>query len=122
MPFQNVRVILLEIFQSILFDMKGKRYALSPTAMQCFNIWLEQAVKDVIDEDHIHHAPQELAIARKVSVSRVKYNLSKIYTAFNVCCEPELYMLVRIAYIALKLGNNRVQISQIIRSHIKGLS
>jgi len=113
---------LKEVLQNVLIAIRSKKRMLSPTAARCFNIWLDLVTECLINDYHIHPTPQELAEVRLVSIGRVKQNLAEIYSAFNVCCEAELYMLLRIAYILLENGLNKDQVTRIVWTHIKGLA
>ena len=113
--------LAVDIFLDIISVIRDRRHGVSPTGIESFSIWLRQAIKDVQDDYHDHHAPHQLAPVRNVTVGRIKQNLSEIYSAFNVCCEPELYMLLRIAYLLPKNGINKEQITKIVWLHIKGL-
>lgn len=114
-----VATLIPDIFLDIISAMRGKRHGISPTGIQCFNIWVRQAIIDVQNDYHDHHAPTQLAKARTVSVGRTKQNLSEIYATFNVCCEPELYMLLRVAYLLLESGLEKGQVAIIVWSHIR---
>jgi hypothetical protein len=113
--------LVLDIFLDIISVIRGRRHGVSPTGIESFNIWLRQAIRDVQNDCHDHHAPHQLALVRNVTVGRVKQNLSEIYSAFNVCCEPELYMLLRMAYLLPRNNINKEQITKIVWLHIKGL-
>lgn len=122
----DLKKTLFEVFETLAQRLEERRAhkrraQMPPTTQQVFRFWLGYTIDHVTDS-HIHVTPQEIAAARGVSVTRVKQNMSDIYLALNVCCEAELFILVRLSYIMLALRIPRSQIEEVLWTHVCGLS
>ena len=122
----DLKKALFELFEGVAERLEeerphAKKTQMSPTARQTFIFWLRCTI-DHVNDQHLHISPSDIAATRSVSLTRAKQNLSQIYLAFNVCCEAELFMIVRLTYIMLAMDIPRSQIEQVLWKHICGLS